>query len=801
MKSKLHAVLLVVTVLLISAFVLTACKFDATKQSEETSAQTEISESGAESSSSMGGADSTDSQSSSQEGQGEQSTPEIYVLSFGETEYAVTYGQAIGELPAMAEQTGYTAQGWFIGEEQLTAETVWEYTENKTAEARYTANSYKLTFGETEYDVTYGQAIGELPAIPEKTGYTPTWFIGEVQLTAETVWEYAEDKTAQIVDVPKNDTAYTVKFYTNNLDNQEAYAEQESFRLDLTGTTDAQAQYTGDVNTFFHGYAINTEKSTLSGAIAADGSLVLEVYCAVNLAEVTTYAEFAEAVAGNKYVVLKNDITYNKELAAKFASFKGVIDGKGYALNAVNLGSGYSNSAWGLFDSFEGIIKDICLDIRYWGGFGQDTYHAGSIACSFGGTAQNVLLKSTMLDYYLNNQWTKPVGVMFGQLTAKAEVTNCIIQCAATNGYKCPASQVSNPISWIAATAAEGATVENVYVINTCNKTLPWVRSGMEQSETCLVSDEDTVASACADLPQDIWYTDGYHAPVLINASNAATYEALRNKTWVEVSTFADFVTAVRNNDAANIKLTSDIAYDDSLVTAVGGVKVVSVNFSGEIDGQGHTLTGVVLNAGNGSDMRLFRFFTGNIKNIAIEASMQSGSGQGSAAGVIALEFSGIADNIKLTLRAHQLYMKNGYDTQQSGGLFGRLANGAFVKNVFIDFTPAAGDSNVSGFGFVAGFVKENASVTVKNVVVVNRGSTVRPIIALAYNTSTINGVKPSATTRYHSSEANANTMNGTIITNALVGSEADVIANAGTILGSAWICDGEKLPYLKANA
>ena len=355
------------------------------------------------------------------------------------------------------------------------------------------------------------------------------------------------------------------------------------------------------------------------------------------------------------------------------------------------------------------------------------------------------------------------------------------------------------PAGWIAASANAAATVENVHVIDIANKNLPWVgNNDISKSSTCVVGDVESVAEAAQSVfDGNLWYINGVAAPVMLNATNRATYVHTR----VEVSTFAEMVAAIRADNNAYIALTNDITYDNALITGsnkdASGNAVISTNFSGVIDGQGHTFNSVALNASNGSDMRLFRFFTGDIKNIDIVATMHNANGQSSAAGVIALEFSGVAQNVKLTVTASQLYMANGYDTQQSGGLFGRLANGAYVKNILVDFTPAAGDVNVSGFGFVAGFVKENAVATVKNVVVINRGESVRPIIALLYKTSTVNGTAPAATTRYHSSEANANTMNSTIITNALVGDEATVISGASAILGSKWVCDGTNIPYL----
>ena len=78
----------------------------------------------------------------------------------------------IGELPTLSK-TGYTFNGWKIGETVIDAETVWNYTEDQTAIAQWTINNYTIKFAnydntELQKDlVEYGQA-------PVYTGETPT---------------------------------------------------------------------------------------------------------------------------------------------------------------------------------------------------------------------------------------------------------------------------------------------------------------------------------------------------------------------------------------------------------------------------------------------------------------------------------------------------------------------------------------------------------------------------------------------------------------------------------------------------
>lgn len=120
-----------------------------------------------------------------------------YTLTLGETEIEVTYGKAIGTLPAVPEKTGHTGY-WTVNDVVITAETVYYETDDVTAALKYEANKYTLTLGETDMEVTYGEAIGELPAIETeaRNGYEYAWFIGDERLNEETVWEYTENKTA-----------------------------------------------------------------------------------------------------------------------------------------------------------------------------------------------------------------------------------------------------------------------------------------------------------------------------------------------------------------------------------------------------------------------------------------------------------------------------------------------------------------------------------------------------------------------------------------------------------------------------
>ena len=61
---------------------------------------------------------------------------------------------------------------------------------------------YVLTFGEDEREITYGDLIGELPEVPAKAGYTGVWTIDGNEISAETAYHYYGDKTALVTYTP-----------------------------------------------------------------------------------------------------------------------------------------------------------------------------------------------------------------------------------------------------------------------------------------------------------------------------------------------------------------------------------------------------------------------------------------------------------------------------------------------------------------------------------------------------------------------------------------------------------------------
>ena len=293
-------------------------------------------------------------------------TPEEdkYTLSFdaeGVESLEVVDGKAIGNLPAVPENPGYTGL-WKVDGEVINAGTIYNYGEDKTAVPFYVAKDdtayavqvfiqvedsyedvsaqYAQLFGEsvgttgatvdiselaqanlpehcilnTEesvlsgtiagdgslvlkvyYDldgafvlsfdvegvsslpVKFGEPMTNLPAVPEKVGYTGVWKIADEVITSETVYNYNGNRTATAVYTANTDTPYTVEVYMNGANVSFDFGTQ--FGMPCVGTTDTLVDISAlaQANVPAH-CALDESNSVLTGTIAGDGSLVLKVY-------------------------------------------------------------------------------------------------------------------------------------------------------------------------------------------------------------------------------------------------------------------------------------------------------------------------------------------------------------------------------------------------------------------------------------------------------------------------------------------------------------------------------------------
>ncbi len=199
-------------------------------------------------------------------------TIESYTLKFdtagGNTIADITadYGTAI-DVPADPTRAGYTFAGW---DKEIYTEMpdLGENGASETFTASWTINAYSITWvidGETyktDENVEYGAAI--TAPVPTKTGYV---FSGWAEQIPATMPDNALTFTGSWN--PAADTKYTVNIHTMDTNGDYATATEV-----LEGTTESNVNA---VYTVEEGFVLG-ENSVTSGTVAADGSLVLDVY-------------------------------------------------------------------------------------------------------------------------------------------------------------------------------------------------------------------------------------------------------------------------------------------------------------------------------------------------------------------------------------------------------------------------------------------------------------------------------------------------------------------------------------------
>ena len=102
------------------------------------------------------------------------------------------------------------------------------YNVGSTAGDIVKVTGYTLTFEDvSSRPIEDGSAIGELPAVPTKEGYVGVWTIDGVEITAETVYNYGENKTAVAVYTKDVTDSIKIEFSTYN-------SVQSTFKIFIT---------------------------------------------------------------------------------------------------------------------------------------------------------------------------------------------------------------------------------------------------------------------------------------------------------------------------------------------------------------------------------------------------------------------------------------------------------------------------------------------------------------------------------------------------------------------------------------
>ena len=156
----------------------------------------------------------------------------------------VTYNSAYGTLPTPT-RTGYTFNGWYTsttGGVKVDSTTVLTENANKVIYARWTANTYTVTFvynngsANTTKEVTYNSAYGVLPSVT-KTGYTFNgWYTSQAGGT-----RVINTDTVKITSNQTLYAQYTQNTYTVTLKTDKGSISSSSWTVSSTTTTNDTA--------------------------------------------------------------------------------------------------------------------------------------------------------------------------------------------------------------------------------------------------------------------------------------------------------------------------------------------------------------------------------------------------------------------------------------------------------------------------------------------------------------------------------------------------------------------------------
>ena len=180
------------------------------------------------------------------------------------------------QAPANPSRIGYNFTGWSTSFAKV--------KETLLVKAMYEINSYTITFNSNggsnvaaktqDYDTTV-----EAPADPTMDGYDFLgWYIdNETFLTAFEFNKMPANNTTVYANwKPKDNTPFSIKYYLQSAEEPPTYV-LEKVDDNHAGTTGIIVTATGYENKY-DGFSFNSIDSIVSGIIAGDGSLTLEIY-------------------------------------------------------------------------------------------------------------------------------------------------------------------------------------------------------------------------------------------------------------------------------------------------------------------------------------------------------------------------------------------------------------------------------------------------------------------------------------------------------------------------------------------
>ena len=210
---------------------------------------------------------------------------DIIYMSEGEefTRETFDFEAAVTETTLVPEKFGYTFSDWTNSSGDVYTFPATMPATNITVYAAFTANPYDANFFVNADDTTpyesvetdFDQPITAPDVDPTKEGYIFEGWSTDGETVLDDLGMMDAEGKDFIAVWSADDVDYTVDIYYQNTDG--TYPTDPSDSETLTAKTDSEVTYTpADVDNF----EVDAELSILEGTVAADGSLLLEVYYA-----------------------------------------------------------------------------------------------------------------------------------------------------------------------------------------------------------------------------------------------------------------------------------------------------------------------------------------------------------------------------------------------------------------------------------------------------------------------------------------------------------------------------------------
>lgn len=378
-----------------------------------------------------------------------QTPVDTYTLFFDglEEDAALTVekGKAIGVLPVVPKKEGFEPNGWKIGEEKITANTVWTYSENKTAQPVYATGTANYTVEHWFENLETGSYVKDESKTESKQGTVDT-MVAAIALNATEGYEKdSQHENSNEVGTVKADGSltlkvyYTLKKYTVTLKTHKTL-ETDALTVKHGGKIEGLADPTWE-DFDFVGWLKDGEEFNLSTPITTDIILsakyerVIEVNTTLDFLNIgldatgkpynETVIQFITYELTKDFIFSTEDFNKNKHLIDNVAA---TIDGKGHKVWATFKNN--SNEAMvGVFGNITGSIKNVFFDIDI-----ETKFNVAALCDKNSGVIENCYFDvniSSNAKYFIQNDisfyedlWMKRSGLI---IYNSGSIKNCVV--------------------------------------------------------------------------------------------------------------------------------------------------------------------------------------------------------------------------------------------------------------------------------------------------------------------------------------------------------------------------------------